>query len=150
MPLAVLVIGRDVFLVAGAFFLRFRSCNYTWPGWQEFFRTTETGSAAAEGSSDEQPHSGCTTTDKASPIQETKSGRTSRSSSPKAAPYVQPLYISKMNTVAQILLIASCITAYPLQWPPQEVVFGLGGLTGVLTIASGYAYLQKHRDEDKD
>jgi len=41
-PLAALVIGRDVFLVTGAFALRLRSLGWKWPGWEEFFRTTDT------------------------------------------------------------------------------------------------------------
>ena len=66
----------------------------------------------------------------------------------KPAPFVQPLYVSKLNTVAQILLVASCITASSHAWPPQEVILGLGGVTGGLTIASGLAYWQKHRQKD--
>ena len=53
-PLAALVIGRDVFLVTGAFALRFRSLGWKWPGWQEFFRTTE--SAGGSDYEDKRPH----------------------------------------------------------------------------------------------
>jgi len=61
------------------------------------------------------------------------------------APFVKPLYISKVNTVAQISLIAGCITSAWWGWPPEEVLLGLGGTTGVLTLASGAAYMRQHR-----
>ena len=61
------------------------------------------------------------------------------------APFVKPLYISKVNTVAQISLIGGCITSAWWGWPPEGVLLGLGGLTGGLTVASGVAYFRQHR-----
>ena len=61
------------------------------------------------------------------------------------APFVQPLYISKINTVAQLSLVAGCITSSWYGWPPEAALWGLGGITGGLTFASGLAYWQQYR-----
>ena len=139
-PLAVLVIGRDVFLVAGAFFLRFRSCNYQWPGWREFFRTTNEGLQSPVTVDLGRKQGVAESSDSAG-----SSSAATEGSSPKPAPFVQPLYISKVNTVVQICLVSCCLTVGPLGWPPESVILCLGGATGALTLASGFAYFQKHR-----
>lgn len=143
-PLAALIVGRDVFLVVGAFVLRLRSLDWKWPGWQEFFRTTSQD--VQKGSNVGEKHF---PDSKGSVVrgegEETSSSSEKGGIASQPAAFVQPLYISKVNTVAQIMLIGGCITSTSLGWPPYEAVLGLGGLTGILTLASGFAYLRKHK-----
>ena len=61
--------------------------------------------------------------------------------SPVAAA-MQPLLVSKANTVLQILLIGCCLSAPALGWPSQDGIMLLGSLTAVTTVASGLAYLR--------
>ena len=61
------------------------------------------------------------------------------------APFVQPLYISKVNTVFQLGLIASCIGQSWYGWPPHELLLALGGVTGLTTVASFAAYVRAYR-----
>ncbi len=61
------------------------------------------------------------------------------------APFVQPLYISKVNTVFQLGLIAGCIGQSWYGWPPHEVLLALGGVTGLTTVASFAAYVRAYR-----
>lgn len=62
-----------------------------------------------------------------------------------AAQLVQPLYISKVNTVFQLVLISGCIAQSWWGWPPQDVLIAWGGLTGATTLASFAAYVQVYR-----
>ena len=132
-PLAVLIIGRDVLLVAGAFAQRFRDFHWRWPGWAEFFRTAPPMgglSAASSSSRGSNRHS---------------AAKAEGRSQPKAAQFVEPLYVSKVNTVAQLGLVAGCISHSWYGWPVEGVLWGLGGSTAVLTVASGWAYLRAYR-----
>jgi len=61
------------------------------------------------------------------------------------APFVQPLYISKLNTFFQLCLIAGCIGNSWYDWPPQDVLWTLGGVTGVTTLGSFIAYIRVYR-----
>ena len=61
------------------------------------------------------------------------------------AGFIQPLYISKVNTVFQLGLIAGCILHSWYGWPSEEVLWGLGGVTAVATLASFAAYVQVYR-----
>ena len=60
------------------------------------------------------------------------------------AAFVQPLYISKVNTCFQLLLVGSCLTQSWYAWPPQEAVFALGVVTGGTTLASCGAYVRAY------
>lgn len=129
--------------------LRLRSCGGTWPGWQEFFRTTSIEEDSEKKPTENKP-SGNLDKDKGQQHSRTlqeadKLTEKSRSTSP--ASFVQPLYISKVNTVAQILLVAGCITSTSYGWPSQEVILSLGGITAGLTVASGIAYLREHKSK---
>ena len=148
-PLAALIIGRDIFLVVGASVLRLRSFGGSWPGWKEFFRTTNT---------EENPNKGSGGKSKMNSLAGEESRHsdaslhaagdlTKQKSSALPATYVQPLYVSKLNTVAQILLVAGCITSTSYAWPAQEVLLGLGGVTAGLTLASGIAYVREHKSK---
>ena len=59
-----------------------------------------------------------------------------------AAPGVKPIFISKLNTVFQIGLVAGAISSAGLGWPPREAVDGLGYLTAATTVASGAIYVR--------
>lgn len=64
----------------------------------------------------------------------------SKSSIPPAV-FVQPLYISKVNTCFQLLLVGGCLSSSWYAWPPQEAILVLGIATGGLTLASCAAYV---------
>ena len=61
------------------------------------------------------------------------------------AEFVQPLYISKVNTCLQLGLIAGCISHSWYGWPAEQALWGLGGITGLATFASFVAYVQVYR-----
>ena len=61
------------------------------------------------------------------------------------AELVQPLFISKLNTVFQLGLIAGCISHSWYGWPSEQVLWGLGGTTALATVASFAAYVQVYR-----
>lgn len=63
-----------------------------------------------------------------------------------AAPKVEPLYISKVNTVFQLTLISSCLTDAWIGWPGPEITLGiLGPTTALTTIWSFVAYLYAYK-----
>lgn len=61
------------------------------------------------------------------------------------APFVQPLYISKVNTVLQLGLIVGCIGRSWYGWPSMDELYLLGGLTGLTTVGSFAAYVWAYR-----
>lgn len=78
----------------------------------------------------------------------TASGALDKSNKAYAVPpaeFVKPLYISKVNTVSQLGLIAGCISHSWYGWPAEEALWGLGGVTAVATLASFAAYVQVYR-----
>lgn len=60
------------------------------------------------------------------------------------AVFVQPLYISKVNTCFQLLLVSSCLSSSWYGWPPQEAILALGAITGGTTLASCAAYVRAY------
>ena len=146
-----MIIGRDVFLVVGAFILRLRSLGNTWPGWREFFRTTGIDERPAQGYEGSSSLRGLEGEETGKPHGKLQEAAYLAKQNPPTLPasYVQPLYISKVNTVVQIFLVAGCITSASYAWPPQEVILGLGGITAGLTVASGIAYVQGHKSTGK-
>ena len=58
---------------------------------------------------------------------------------------VQPLLISKLNTVLQLGLIAGCISHSWYDWPTESALWGLSGATAGATLASFAAYVQVYR-----
>lgn len=60
------------------------------------------------------------------------------------AKLVQPLMISKVNTVFQMALIGGCVSNSLLAWPPEGSLWVLGGLTAATTCASGALYLRMY------
>jgi cardiolipin synthase len=58
-------------------------------------------------------------------------------------PHMAPLWISKLNTVLQILLAAMVLADGAFDIPPDRVVHALVWLTGATTLLSGVGYLIK-------
>ena len=126
LPLVGIVLGRDIALFAGAFAIRAHSLKWKWPGAREFFRivpVSETKEESGTGKSE----NGLTRT-----IEE--------GSVAPVAPPVQPLFISKVNTVFQLGLVGACMTDAWLGWPGGEIVWGLGMATAGTTVGSCIAY----------
>jgi len=71
-------------------------------------------------------------------------GRASTSGKAPPAVFVQPLYISKVNTCFQLLLVGGCLTSSWYAWPPQEALAVLGVATGGTTLASCGAYARAY------
>ncbi|DBB04287.1 TPA: hypothetical protein ACH3X1_012784 [Trebouxia sp. C0004] len=71
-------------------------------------------------------------------------GRASTSGTAPPAVFVQPLYISKVNTCFQLLLVGGCLTSSWYAWPPQEALTALGVATGGTTLASCGAYARAY------
>jgi len=71
-------------------------------------------------------------------------GRASASGTAPPAVFVQPLYISKVNTCFQLLLVGGCLTSSWYAWPPQEALAALGVATGGTTLASCGAYARAY------
>ena len=121
-------------------------------GWAEFFRTApglpDTG-ADADGSqrppqgSHESQHAADSGQHERKMLQ--AEGAANQDSVVPPAEFVQPLYISKLNTVFQLGLIAGCISHSWYSWPSEDVLWGLGGVTALATLASFAAYVQVYR-----
>lgn len=62
-----------------------------------------------------------------------------------AAPFMQPLYISKVNTVFQLGLVGTCIMHSWLGWPGEAAVWAGSALTAGTTLASCAAYLRAYQ-----
>ena len=80
--------------------------------------------------------------------QEVREGASAASDAESTVPpaeLVQPLLISKLNTVFQLALIAGCISHSWYSWPSENILWGLGGVTAFATIASFAAYVQVYR-----
>jgi cardiolipin synthase len=111
--LVLLAVGRDVALVAGAFVFRARAMNWRIPSLREFFRMVPLSSP--DGSGVAGSH---------------------------AAPRVQPLLVSKLNTVLQIGTATAALATSAWGMPGQEVVdAGVLACAGT-TVVSGAMYLR--------
>ena len=122
LPLAAVVLGRDVVLLAGAFAIRAHTLGWKWPGAAEFFRIApQTSQDDEETAQDVNPSTAVTP---AAPV----------------APVVKPLFISKINTGLQFALVGACMTDAWLGWPGNEIVWTLGYATVGTTVASTVAY----------
>lgn len=123
LPLVGVIVGRDVLLVVGAFFMRAKSLGWAWPGFKEFFRIAP-------------PSIQSISLD--STVKEAKEEKKSPSTS--VAPGIKPLFISKVNTVFQLSLISSCMLDAWIAWPGQDIVWSIGAMTAGTTIWSSVAY----------
>jgi len=60
------------------------------------------------------------------------------------APSVKPIFISKLNTVFQIVLVVGAICEGALGIPNTQWVEGLGYVTAATTLASGAIYVRMY------
>ena len=159
-PVVVIIVGRDVLLVGGAFAARAKSLGWRWPGPAEFFRVQQpeaaegaaapeaaAGAAAAAVSS-----SGATGAAAAEGGAESSgggsggSGEGGEAAKPAPpAPLVKPLFISKVNTVFQLGLVGTCMVNAWLGWPGEEAVWAGSVLTAGTTLWTTAAYLRAFR-----
>ena len=103
--LAAVIIGRDVFLTAAVFWARARQLRWKWGGWHEFFRIDSPGVPAHVSPSPQKQDS-----DNTPAAENSGAGQTAETDSVPPAPIVEPLYISKVNTVFQLALITACLS----------------------------------------
>ena len=148
LPVTMIIVGRDVLLVSAALLHRLRAFGWRWPGWAEFLRVQDSSKGAT---ADEVPQEGqqeasspqpnC---DAAAAAPQPASAGPAAAHRPPAAAIVKPLYISKVNTCLQFVLIGSCLTHPWLDVPSAEIVSALGILTAGTTVVSGAAYVRSY------
>ena len=136
-PMVAIILGRDVFLFTGAFAVRFKSLGWRWPGWAEFFRVAPPPPP---------PASPCPTppTPAAAPLTRQQQGQAAAAASVQAAPFAEPLYISKVNTAFQLGLVGACISRAWLGWPGEEAVWYASVATATTTVWSCAAYVRAY------
>ncbi|GIL80764.1 hypothetical protein Vretimale_9133 [Volvox reticuliferus] len=137
--LAIVVVGRDLLLVTGAFAFRLRGFGWRWPGREAFFRTADDMSAsmsvsavntAAAAMSSSQPG--------AIPAKGRVMGK--GDSGETGVAFMQPLLISKANTVLQLVLLGGYLMRGMYGWPDGDPVFALEAATAATTTLSLAAY----------
>lgn len=146
-PMMALVIGRDALLILGAFAARAKSLGWHWPGAGEFFRISQdvlpnediihgrrTDAALKAGKLNSQQQE----QQQQQHITGKLSGRM------PAAPFVEPLYISKVNTCLQLGLAGACMLRAWVGVPSEDVVWWVASGTAVTTLWSSGAYLQAY------
>ena len=111
-------------------------------GWAEFFRLGRGVASSGDVSAQAMANS-----NNGPQKEQNESAGSADSPVPAVAPaaFVQPLYISKVNTVFQLCLIAGCIGHSWYGWPPEDLLWALGGLTAFTTVGSFAAYLRAYR-----
>lgn len=121
-PVVAVILGRDAVLVAGAFGARAHALGWRWPGAAEFFRLQPAEAApAGQGAA----HSGGL-----GPV--------------PAAPLVRPLFVSKVNTVLQLGLVAACMSRAWAGWPAEEALWAASAATAGTSVWSLGAYARLH------
>lgn len=152
-----LVVGRDVVLVGATLAYRLKMVGGTWPGATEFFRTVDpkqSAPPAADGRSEGMPvapspdaaagnegkaagSDGGLQQDSSSQAQ--AEGPAGGGAAP-GMPVMQPLMISKVNTVLQLALVSACMTHHWFTLPAADAVAAVEYLTAATTLASFAAY----------
>lgn len=152
---ASVVVGRDAALVTGAAVQRWRSLGWSRSvSLREFLRTIPPGSAGATGHPSSSPGlspSGGADEEKGTGNSQgcigegkgTNSSQGHRAVVDPGVPLMQPLLISKANTVLQIALLAGCMGRAWVQWPEPEALAALEVATAGTTAASCIAYAHK-------
>lgn len=110
-------------------------------GWAEFFRVSPSQLSPQA----DAAQAGAESSRSAQDIHEDVKPKDSSAAPVAPAAFVQPLYISKVNTVFQLCLIAGCIGNSWYGWPPEDMLWVLGGITGVTTLGSFAAYIRVYR-----
>ena len=146
-PVVGVIVARDVLLVCGAFAARAKSLGWRWPGWSEFFRVQppaapEVPAAAAAAAVAAAEDSGGGSSSSGGGGGGGGSGGSGRA---PAAPLVQPLYISKVNTVFQLSLVGMCMLDAWAGWPGGAAIAAGSAATTGTTVASLWAYVRAYR-----
>ena len=145
LSVTMIIVGRDVFLVSASLLHRLRAFGWRWPGWAEFLRVQDSSKGP---SADKVPQHGQQEASSPQPSCDTAAAAPQPASDaarrPPAAAIVKPLYISKVNTCLQFVLIGSCLTHPWLDVPSAEIVSALGMLTASTTVVSGAAYVRSY------
>lgn len=132
---AVVVVGRDVALVAGTLLHRWHTLGWRRVTLQEFCKTQALPAARGAGA-DKQP---CGSLDRAS---RQAAGRNAYIDT--GVPLMRPLMISKANTVLQLSLVAGCLGQAWVAWPDPNSLHLLELATASTTAASCLAYAHQH------
>ena len=132
---ATVVVGRDMALVAGALVQRWRSLGWRYDvTMQEFLRTRggdDSSLTAAAGGGNSSETSSVSLPGGGPP------------SVDPGVPLMQPLMISKVNTVMQLSLAAGCVGKAWVEWPDASSLHMLEVATAGTTAASCLAYAVK-------
>jgi hypothetical protein len=151
------IVGRDVALVGGAFYIRARALRWRWPGAQEFFRIVPPqpgpdaagGNAAAAAASraapSAAPHPGAARGGGAGRDDAAAAAAAGGGGPAPVAPLVQPLLSSKVNTGLQLALVGGCMGTAWVGWPGPEAVWGLGAATAGTTLWTCAAYARAYQ-----
>lgn len=143
-----LILGRDVFLVAGAFAARAKMLGWRWPGAGEFFRlqSGSAGGGSGEGSRAGAAPSPGAQQEPAEQQQQQQPAATGGAAGGEApaAPFVEPLYISKVNTCFQLGLAGVCMARAWLGWPGEDAVWWAAAGTAGTTVWSCTAYVRAY------
>lgn len=155
-----LIIGRDACIVVGSFGLRWRRFGYSWPdgGWKEFFNVVQEAeeNGTAQGVIGDPSKERLETRDTTKVTTDVTTNATTKvtmetatrggSSLYTTTRPAEPLYISKVNTVAQLTLISATLTGAWINFPSQDIITAvLAPVTAVTTVTSGLAYVDAYR-----
>ncbi|GIL65817.1 hypothetical protein Vafri_19441 [Volvox africanus] len=135
--LAVVVVGRDLLLVTGAFAFRLRGFGWRWPGREAFFRTADSMSTSIS-----VPAVNAAATPSSQPGTTPPMGRAMGKGDPAEAgvAFMRPLLISKANTLLQLVLLGGYLMRGVYGWPDGDSVFALELATAATTTLSLAAY----------
>eukprot|EP00887_Chlorella_sp_A99_P003727 scaffold7.g3727.t1 len=140
-----IILGRDVLLVSGAFAARAKALGWRWPGLGEFFRVSPAPAAAPPASDGRHPQQQQQQQrQRQQQRQQRQQQQGSGGGEVHAAPLVQPLYISKVNTAFQLGLVAACISRAWLGWPGEDAVWWGSAATAGTTVWSCAAYVHAY------
>ena len=142
-PLAALFLGRDVILVTGAFVHRASIVGWRWPGFAQFFRLPTDTQDSNEMQPQDQESMRSSHAAPGSALPQHGSGQPSAEAVPPA-PFVEPLYISKVNTVLQLAYVTVCMSSAWCGWPDETAALALGCSAGVTTVVSGVMYVRAY------
>lgn len=128
------IVGRDVFLVGAIFAHRAHTLGWRWPGYREFFRVSPAGTSPPS------PDRPAPVGDAPGPGESAESGEAAKVVQP--APFVQPIFISKLNTVLQMSLVGGHMAQEVWGGIPEVALTGLAAVTVGTTVASCAAYIR--------
>ena len=154
--LVVVVLGRDVGLIGGMMWYRWRMFGGKWPGFRAFMDVDGTINLAGDDGNkgvdvsnvggDEVKRERLVDGEVYVTLEKTTAKPQLRQEGveQQGLPAMKPLMVSKLNTVLVLLLIAGCMTQQWQGWPGKEVLNVLEAGTAGTTAASGLLYARMH------